>query len=180
MKELQLALAEILPRWAYMLKRAKDMPQIDAAFVREYAAALDLMGVTSAELDFARKYVLAKFEWFPAPAEVVRVVEEYRAQLALEQHAYYMKSLVACEDDDGNLLVAPSCRVRAGRLLPPGDLSGDGSPAPLALRGNQFSAMGDKALDAFINTLRLEGDSGPGLDAALAEQARRASQEKPC
>jgi hypothetical protein len=74
-----------------------------------------------------------KEAWWPAWAEFRGVLEQVMSERARERENQWWRSLVAAVDSNGVPVLAPPERVRHGRLLPEGDKSGDGSPAPSAL-----------------------------------------------
>lgn len=98
-----------------------------------YVALSDVPHVSPSAVRRACEEILKREDLVPTPATLRRYVVDHANRLYYEALSDLMRGWVSCVDENGYLCVAPPTRVRAGVLLPPGDESGDGSPAPLPL-----------------------------------------------
>ena len=95
-----------------------------------YCLVLDADHITPEAVKRA-KVPLLRSQFFPKPGEFRDACMVAMGELASERERAFWSSLVNCRDENGTACVAPPCKVRNGLLLPEGDESGDGSPAPL-------------------------------------------------
>lgn len=104
-----------------------DNPETGFLFV----AIISANGYDAETVELATLTVVSRLKFFPKPSEILEVLAEVRARRRQEREREYWSRVVECEDDQGRKCLAPPESVRAGKLLPEGDLSGDGSRAPV-------------------------------------------------
>jgi hypothetical protein len=96
--------------------------------IKNYALVLGAKGITAADLRAAMAEILCE-EFFPKPGTLEKLAAPFRDVRLEAEESARLTRLVDCIDADGFGYLAPPSRVRNGLLLPPGDRSGDGSPA---------------------------------------------------
>jgi hypothetical protein len=126
----------------------------DQQVIQLYVVILAKAGISAEVLAEAGPEIFAKERFFHHPATLVEHCEPIRARRAEEAKAAYYARLVACHDADGNPMAALPERVRDGILLPDGDMSGNGKPAP------ELPATITSRDDARVNAL-LRGSAAP-------------------
>ena len=117
-----------------------------------YVYAVRSKGVTAPAVDRAAKKALLEMRDWPTAGQFADLVAVCERDLFAEKVSRY----VCAVDEDGTEMMADPSRVRAGRLLPPGDYSGDGSPAPALPSPSRTPARARRLADVII------GKDGPG------------------
>lgn len=145
-KELEIAVLEILTACESVGMANRQVNVNSRETIKNYALVLGAKGIMAADLRAAMAEILCE-EFFPKPGTLEKLAAPFRdARLESEESAR-LSRLVDCIDADGFGYLAPPSRVRNGLLLPPGDRSGDGSPArPLPTGARALSAGGTEIL----------------------------------
>lgn len=98
-----------------------------------YAAVLAHAGIAAQDVEAAALPILSENSTFPKPKDVLEYCRRAHEARQTEAERIALSMLVRAVDENGYEWKAPPSRVRFGRLLPEGDYSGDGSPAPKAI-----------------------------------------------
>lgn len=104
-----------------------------------YAAVLAAQAIEPAHVKRAALLLMSAEKEFPKPATVLAYCEKARELISAEAERERVSRLVIAIDEHGNRVAIDRSRVRAGRVLPPGDHSGDGSPAKALEASNELS-----------------------------------------
>ena len=112
------SLIRALTRWEKLCKRSQDAAEVDYDYCADFAAVLQSVGTTIEELEQAKNYLLAKSKWFPAPSEVIEVVQRYRVYAADAARRAYLASLVNVALPDGTECMMPYPEARRLGLEP--------------------------------------------------------------
>ena len=130
------------------------MPEIDREYLEAFQEALATVGATDAELELAAKLILAKEQWFPAPATVIEFIMQIRQKEREAREKAFWSSLVEAIDENGVTYLAPLSRVHNGQLLPPGKGRGNGLPAnQVPMLPKSLSSMSDGSLKMLANVI---------------------------
>lgn len=167
--QLREVLGQVFPKWSRLLK---NVPPIDGELIALWEEALELGGVSAPELAYAEKYIRAKNIFFPTPSELIEIVVELREKMRKAHHEQYLRRLVECLDGHGNRWLAPPEQVLLGRLLPPGDNSGDGSQAPPALSTRSMPERLAEMSDGALKYMAVTASNPEAPDPELLKQVR--------
>jgi hypothetical protein len=118
------ALSKLVGILSVLPNGPKDEAGVQLA-AKAWAVILRKHNPTAAEIEGMAVPLLERNRFFPVPMDAVTILAEVRESNDEKRLAGY----VDCIDADGFGYLAPPSRVRNGLLLPPGDRSGDGSPA---------------------------------------------------
>lgn len=115
-----------------------------------YAAVLADEGLGGPDVDRIRVELVRNETEFPSPKVVADYARRGKVRYDAAELRRSLDRLVTAIGPGGEKVLADPERVRAGVLLPAGDKSGDGSPAPAALPRNLDKELADlrKALEA--------------------------------
>lgn len=158
-QQLEIAVLEILTACESVGMANRQVNVNSRETIKNYALVLGAKGITAADLRSAMAEILCE-EFFPKPGTLEKLAAPFRDARIETQESARLGQLVDCIDADGLGYLAPPSRVRDGLLLPPGDRSGDGSPArPLPAGVRALSAGGAGILRSLGYEPRGEGRS---------------------
>ena len=89
----------------------------DGETISVYAAVLAAERITADDVRNAMPSIVAKEEYFPRPATVVKHAAAFRDERRQQERQRYMASLVEAVTPEGVVVMAEPSKVRDGRLI---------------------------------------------------------------
>lgn len=130
----------------------------DDEVIEIYVATLAAHGITAQALRGAQASILIQ-KFFPRPGDLVELAKPVQERMQHERKRNWYRSLVDAVDGKGHPVLAPPDRVRDGVLVPRGDPTANGRPAPV-LPTKQPTEQGRALLQIVISG---EGDGNDGI-----------------